>query len=505
MGYEESSLSKLADKLRDIHPLSERVKRASSSSLSELEVAAVARDGDPEVLTTLAKNRLCTPDILKELAEYNFLVVNIAVAANRKTSAAVLEYLSKDNRSSRLSRALIDHPSTPQHVLLQIAREDHSYKVHAHLAESERADEEILLALSEQENPVVLEAVAKNPRCGEQALSAVLKKVGAGAALSVAQNPGATNNNLREILELCPADFEVIRACLARPLFSEPFKRWVATSGPIQARMLLAGHALLSFDLFEALSLDEEAQVRMRLSANASLPKQFLLSLASDQDPLVRCGASSNPACHSELLEQLSSDPSEEVRRGVALHQSTSLPTLDLLAKDKEVSVREAVALNERTRLSTLEALASDEHEVARAVAKNPAAPKELLESLCSGEHADSEAVLMAVAANDNVTPDIIRLISEKTDEESVLLSCSLSRHAPDDVLLKLSKSTSLQVRKNVINNPSLTMLSLRKVYEQSRHKGLANLAYWVLDRRIRNGESSAIRRRRGRPRAKAK
>jgi hypothetical protein len=210
----------------------------------------------------------------------------------------------------------------------------------------------------------------------------------------------------------------------------------------------LAHHQDLSRSLINYLLASNIPEIQDALAKNPHLPREAL-SLVAQARPAAFL---QNPILPLMLLE----DPSLQQLNGGAIlrliEQEGALPMLypAVLASD------EAGTHVARFRLDTLpeevlSALASSRLPGIRyALANNDGSPLWILERICAMVE---DRALMDVAAHPNVSEDLLKQLSESSDED-IVASVARSKRVPLRLLLELAERNSSEVLHSVAQNP---------------------------------------------------
>jgi hypothetical protein len=130
----------------------------------------------------------------------------------------------------------------------------------------------------------------------------------------------------------------------------------------------------------DQLALDTKPMVRGAIAENPSPPVALLERLASDKDHWVRGRVARNPLTPLQILEELAQDPLFTVRMDAADHPKLPAEWFQALSKDKSYAVREVLAMNDVCPEEILTALADDPYDMVRkAVAGNLNTPASAL------------------------------------------------------------------------------------------------------------------------------
>lgn len=307
------------------------------------------------------------------------------------------------------------------------------------------------------------------------------------------------------------------------------FKEYAFQYGDTQARISLAGMSDTPLHILEKFVKDRDAKVRATVAENPNLPLDYLLELAKDSGvnvkrALVSSGYRENTPV--EILEILKEDESEDIRVLVAGNRSATSEILNYLANDSSLQVRKKVGSNPNTSAETLELLwrtdkifdvknhnipshivvekiASTYNDkklckiiengigtypqvtaktleklslhknciVRCDVAKHPNTPIHILEALADDNYSVTHWNL---ASNPNTPPHVLEYLLNNWEycdgKYDYGLCCRLAENTntPINTLEKLSQSSCYQVIKGVINNPKISLSTLKKFAQQN-------------------------------------
>jgi hypothetical protein len=188
-----------------------------------------------------------------------------------------------------------------------------------------------------QEDPLLVAAIAANPRTPAEVL----------AAIAAADRPEWRRPRvglLRALLLPAPPEIAGVDAALAGNPSSPP-------------------------ELLATPPGTGETGTAFNLARNPATPAELLASLAESPEPSVRSAVAANPRAPAEVLARLAADESRPVRRAVAANAATPPAALSELARTDDRDTRALVAANPNTPRSVLEPLARDADETVRAYA----------------------------------------------------------------------------------------------------------------------------------------
>lgn len=334
-------------------------------------------------------------------------------------------------------------------------------------AKSKNQFHEDLEALTEEQNPLVLRALAKRTDLSIKAMLAMLPKLTEASLKDIARNAKMHPDVLVLLLRDASSEVRSLSAC--------------NKNLPIEALDKAAHHLLI-----------DNVQVMKRLAESHYIPALILLNrdslaknpatssdvfaqLVADKYESVRENVAENPNTPSDILAQLSMDKDEWVRRNVAGNTNTPPRTLAQLANDS--MARGIVAENPNSSSDILAQLSVDKAEwVRERVARNPSAPSDILVQLATDRH---ELVRKGVAQNLNTPADILTNLALDKNVW-VRLGVANNPNAPSDILADFATDQNVNLRNDVAANPStpsdvLSQLALDRC-EEIRYSVAKNL-----------------------------
>ena len=381
----------------------------------------------------------------------------IAVAANLKTPASLLEQIAPDISddyvdSSCLRSEIARNPNTPKsllHELFQISLihpdrdEGASLEIRAGLAANSNLPIDMLVKLS-----VDRSAIQEFHQHGES----------------------YDRHDAPAIRTFHPGSLIVLEGIAGNPCTAPNMLEIFATDEDSRVRNIVANNPNTPVSILEKLVTKRNRNVRVAVASNSNTPAAILEKLASEEDHDVRKAICSNPNTPAAILEKLATD--SLAKNNIAEDSNTSDAQLEKLA-NRNVSV--AVASNPNTPAAILEKLASEEDLGLReAVSGNPNLPLTALEGLMKlpvhlweareWEQKRASAVYL------NTAP--IKLEELSTDEDMFVRNLVASNlNTPTIILENLSIDEEVEVRMAVagnLNTPAaiLEILSLDEEIE---------------------------------------
>ncbi len=343
-------------------------------------------------------------------------------------------------------------------------------------AKSKNQFHEDLEALTEEQNPLVLRALAKRTDLSIKAMLAMLPKL--------------TEASLKDITSAKTQHPEILRA--------------LHTSKHISIRKLVASHPKTPPDVLEILLHDASSEVsnasacnknvcidaldraadhllvdnvevikrlieadylpalillhRDKLAYNPAVPQSVRAQLVADLDVWGRASVTENPSTPPNMLTQLATDKNGIVRQAVAENPNKTSDVFAQLATDRDTMVRERVARNPSAPSDILVQLATDRHEwVRERVAQNPNTPADILAQLAMDK---SEIVRAGVAENSKANSSIL---SKLADDKSKKVRAGVAENpaVSSDVLNQLAIDKNEAIKRCAIKNPNTPSYTL--------------------------------------------
>lgn len=324
------------------------------------------------------------------------------VRSSGYVSSATFELLAKD-KDQAVRRAVAIAPGTKEAVLEQLAND--SAEGVAGVARARLAkDSAEIRRLAREEDPVLLEAIARNPRTPPELMPelilAILDTAGEDLLRDYAKEASTPANVLRRLAEHTSAS----------------------------VRFAAASRSAVPPDVLKILALDSAPNIRAAAARIQGMPVSSLVNLVADADNTVRKAVAGNVSMPPELLMRLAVDDVADVVAAVAANASATGPVLakivnDQLARRAGRPARPAYSTERDT--FPLEPLIS--------AGANSNTPDEALTALVNsvaGVFARSSAprderrlaeearVWAAVARNDKASPDVLEAVARSAHRE---------------------------------------------------------------------------------------
>lgn len=172
------------------------------------------------------------------------------------------------------------------------------------------------------------------------------------------------------------------------------------------------------------LAHDKDHDVRAMVARNPSTPKTILDDLLSDEDNQVRVSLARNSACPQRLLVRLLLDRSDEVRCAALRRIDPTTPGVNVYGALLDDRLRAVVAENPHLPMTTFVQLTQMldtpkgrlDHNLAEALASNPATPIETLDLLA---RLPGLEIATLVARNPHTTPATLAQLCVRAHESN--------------------------------------------------------------------------------------
>ena len=291
---------------------------------------------------------------------------------------------------------------------------------------------EVLALLANTEDISVLCTLLKQPNCTPEILTTIFKK----------------------FAEKKSDEADVVFSLISRhPKVPSELLVYLAYSSDIWVRRAVGWNSKTPGKTLRTLSQDPNEQVRSAVGRNANTPLEILVQLAQDPSYAVKMGVAVNPRLSLELLQKLG-QIDEELKSQVASNSSLSLEYFTKLSKDPSEQVRRAIVSNFTTPVNILLSLAKDPSEQVRClIARNLNTPVNTLLELTG----DTAPVRANIAANPNITPDVLQKLLELGDFKQSLevrVGIASNPNIPPEYLSQLAGDPHVGVKICLANNP---------------------------------------------------
>jgi len=375
----------------------------------------------------------------------------------------------------------------------------------------------ILQSISENyDDPTLLAALAKNPRCPPTLLIKIAKEGSEQARESLASNR-LQNPRVTEILVRDPS-LHVRMALAKNPAILSRFHALLTQDPEPAVRVALAGASKLSEEIILTLEDDTSPVVRNTLYTIGRPPpllrqywadsdseeKQTLLlarktltdaelkSLCKSPHPAIQKAAlQRHTPSECELLHWAESENNSD-RQAIANRPDLPVSIQHILAGDPLLDVRTALASNPAIDSDVARCVAaSNDPEPCCALAENPAIPTSVKTELCLHENRD---VQLRMLYRDDLTDDLLELLINETGNFNIiehmgsrgqscaninpsLLPTILAHHRPSVRAVgaganalstsqqnALTRDPIVSVRKALVQNPALDPATLEKL-----------------------------------------
>ena len=346
-------------------------------------------------------------------------------------SSATFELLAND-RDQAVRRAVAISPNVKEDVLTLLATD--SAEGVAGVARARIANDGAeIRRLARESDPVLLEAIARNPRTPPELKPELV--------LAIIDTAG--EDLLRDYGKEATTPDDVLRR--------------LAKHESSSVRFAVASRAAAPSDVLKILALDPAPNIRAAAARGQGMPVSSLVSLAADADKTVRKSVAGNASMPPELLMRLAVDDAADVVAAVAANASATAPVLTKIVNDQ---LARRAARPARPSYSTerdtfpLEPLIS-----AAANSNTPAeALSVLVESVMSvlarsssprdqRRLAEEAQVWAALAKNDAASPDVLDAVARGAHRELWM------KGDPDRVPRDLEGSRE-RILSDIVENP---------------------------------------------------
>src|SRR5579859_105455 len=203
--------------------------------------------------------------------------------------------------------------------------------------------------------------------------------------------------------------------------------------------------------------------------------KQQWVSLLHQEPHLGKLLLSSGVAISHKTLTLLTNDRNPSIKRQVGRHPQTPAKALRQLAAHTDTAMRRAVASNVHTPLVeiTYQLAADPATSVRNAAATHPLLTHEDLEILALDNNPSVRAV---IAARHHLSPDLYRQLANDT-ASAVRASLARNAQTPQETLVLLASDTEPSVRVAVASNPRLPLHAMTRLLEDDHEGVRASLA----------------------------
>jgi len=253
------------------------------------EITRYARHGDPAVRSNLASRTDLPPEVLRSLARDRDAWVAWVVARNPTTPEKVLVRLARSRRHTLMSRIVAQNPALTEELIDALVRDD-DFGVRRQLARNARVPARFLTLLATDPDYMVRWSVGANPNT--------------------------------------PADSLAV----------------LARDEEMAVRLVVASNPVTESDELSRLAWDEAPDVRREVARNSRTPAPALAGLAADRETSVAIWVGKNAASDAAALTVLAGHPESYVRLFAAENPRTPADVLAVLRQDEWVTVREAAA-----------------------------------------------------------------------------------------------------------------------------------------------------------------
>jgi len=373
------------------------------------------------------------------------------------TPASLLQRLAREDDPIILNK-LAKNPATPALVLQRLARdctdEARLSAISAHL----QTGPALLDSLGRTESPARRQALCHNPNTGLAQLRRLLLGATLNDCKGMAKNPGCDAALLGDLWH---RDERYLRAEIAvHANCPSDLLAIAVASDDLLLRRKAAYNPQLSIAQRTALLADDEASVRA--AAVRHLGTGYLTTgsapLLNDPARRVRREQARQNELDERLIKKLSTDEDSWVRRWIARNAATPTQLLQTLATDDEAEVRRGVARNPATPLPLRRQLAADPHPWVRAgIAYRDDLDADIITSLAMDKSPD---VLAGLGRNAVTAAELLAQIAGHPDRD-VRRAVILNQQAPLEVLLPLLEDPYPFNRVQLCRHPALSSIAL--------------------------------------------
>ena len=233
------------------------------------------------------------------------------------------------------------------------------------------ASPEVLYILSEENDPLIKQVVARNTSTPPKALNKLSLDENVELRMLVAKN---TSTPPEALIRLSEDKNVYVRSQVALNTSAPPeVLNKLYQDDNMAIRQHIASNTSTPPKALNILSDDKEESVRYEVALNTSTPPETLIRLSEDENKLIKIYVASNPSTPTETLERLSQDGNFHVKRNVASNTSTPTKILTQFSQSESTGLRWAVAKNPSAPIEDLIRLSQDKIiEIRKDVKKNP-------------------------------------------------------------------------------------------------------------------------------------
>lgn len=437
------------------------VLKRKSAPASILEQGVYIKDEAAHL--ALAQNSSAPEELIDKLHEMTpFASVKEAIRARRMQEPALQEAeeaffealcvrmadYGEKKVEMKIFEALIELPQINADCLVRLEK-----------SKTYDSNEEDLNSLIEEQNPLVLRALATKQDLSLPALLAIAGKLDESASKNLARKKSLHPSVLRI---LGRSEYSSVRVCVAanaqtpREVFTQ-----LSADQDEYVRRFVALNPQASAAALQTLAEDSEAAVRWRVAQNPNAPLDAVAKLIIDPESKTRILAAENPNCPLALIDenahQLLNGSYKLIQR---LTLNESLIPLLVTLKSQDALLNTQIPADLLTMFADL-----PNEEVREAVAQNPSASPGVLEYLAI-QSATSPAALHAIARNPQ-TPSyvleklFVSIFSKRYlsfDDECTVKALAIASRLSRDALNKLAKHSNESFRECVALSPAATL-----------------------------------------------
>lgn len=442
---------------------------------------AYSKSNSASFRATVAFDDKCPTAILEILSKDDSEYVRINVARNRNTSVEALEELSIDN-SQKVRIAVAENPNTSLSILSRLATDKDIMVRHA-IAENNNTPYDVVISLVKDKSSEVRSKLIFKLHKDALTLLALDKSDEIRSTIARIEAIPFTTQDI-----LSRDNNENIRFLLADNKSCNPaVLEYLSNDASDSVRLAISNNSNTTEDIRNKLIYDfskhEDWRYRLAIAKNTKTPHDILEQLSEDDVINVRKGLATNPAINEALAKKLTAElcitepenndklfntfDSEVVVALIAgsierITTSSKAPIFDtFLHKLGDFSIQE-----QNTLLKDLKKL---EEVYSLEFMNSSLLPREmifaLLSEICdSALEREDAGLLIDLADQPDMPPELLRRIACSDPVYSVLCALAGNESTPSDILLKLAKYDYSEGGAAYISNKSITDDLLNKI-----------------------------------------
>lgn len=252
-------------------------------------------------------------------------------AQDETTPPKVLEKLARiDNSVLRLF--VIEHPNTPETVLLHFLHNLNPLSMRDKVIRSGRLSEDVFDNLLKTKDELTIVSALENKYMPVRNLISYAGSPNPLIRRSIAANMSTPSHIVENLMR---TDDNLAVLC-------------AAAHNPNASKKVLD------------MALASNYSVRAELARNLNLPEEYFIRLSKDKSETVRDTIAAHKNCPTYLLEKLAKDKKNTVARQAIANTSMSADALERLASDTKVQVKDWIPNNRNVNEATLAYLAKN-------------------------------------------------------------------------------------------------------------------------------------------------